>query len=126
MFAGHETTTTFLYWAIYALCIYPDIQERVYEDINSVLFSFSDDDDDIGDTTIIDCIDLIESKMMYCNAFMNEVLRLYPLVGILVRFNRYEENMKGYKIPPKTRFVSRFTFKLNHHNVIQNLRFPAS
>lgn len=41
-------------------------------------------------------------KMEYLNAFLNEVLRLFPPAGMMLRLNRYEETFAGYKIPPKT------------------------
>lgn len=44
-------------------------------------------------------------SMGYLNAFLNEVLRLYPPVGMMMRSNQYEEEFAGYKIPPKTSFV---------------------
>ena len=31
--AGHETTSTLLYWAFYALGKHPDVQEKVLQDI---------------------------------------------------------------------------------------------
>merc|ERR1712217_482448 len=33
MIAGHETTSTWCHWALYALAKYPAIQQRVYEDV---------------------------------------------------------------------------------------------
>ena len=44
-------------------------------------------------------------KMSYFNAFMKEVLRLYPPAGIIIRYNMKEENLKGVKVPAGTKMV---------------------
>merc|ERR1712071_545474 len=44
-------------------------------------------------------------KMSYFNAFMKEVLRLYPPVGMIIRYNLKEENLRGVNVPANTRLV---------------------
>jgi cytochrome P450 len=94
--AGHETTSTWLHWALFALSKFPDIQEKVYQDI----LRHSGGKSDMSQVDM-DCID----QMEYVNAFLNEVLRLYPPVGIFVRVNSHQENLGGYTIPPRTRLI---------------------
>ncbi|KAJ5658370.1 uncharacterized protein N7484_002019 [Penicillium longicatenatum] len=35
--AGHETTATSMTWALYALCLYPDVQQRLREEVREKL-----------------------------------------------------------------------------------------
>ncbi|KAL3858617.1 hypothetical protein ACJMK2_008888 [Sinanodonta woodiana] len=37
MFAGHDTTSSAIYWGIYALGKYPAVQEKVYEEITAIM-----------------------------------------------------------------------------------------
>lgn len=91
--AGHETTSSWIYLALYAMAIHPDVQDRLYEEI----CEHSSADSDIF-------LEQVE-KMEYLNAFMQEVLRMYPPVGMMIRENATTENFAGYQVPPKTRIV---------------------
>jgi len=93
--AGHETTSTWCYWAIFALCKYSDIQEKVYHDI---IMNCSRSE--------IITMSMIEN-MKYVDAFLKEVLRLYPPAGMIVRNTVKEEKIKknGVIIPAKTRIL---------------------
>jgi len=95
LLAGHETTSTWCYWAIFALCKFPDIQEKVFQDV----YKHSPK----GKTSDI-TMQSIE-KMSYFNAFMKEVLRMYPPVGMIIRYSVKDENLKGVTVPGGTRFV---------------------
>ena len=94
--AGHETTSTWLHWALFALSKFPDIQEKVYQDI----LRHSGGKSDMSQVNM-DYID----QMEYLSAFLNEVLRLYPPVGIFTRLNRHQDNLGGYTIPPQTSLI---------------------
>lgn len=96
LLAGHETTATWLYWAVYALAKYPDVQEKLYREILRSIPQTQADEDIT--------VEQVENAE-YLVAFLNEVLRLYPPVGFLERFNRKEENFCGYTIPVGTRLV---------------------
>ena len=92
--AGHETTSTWCYWSMYALAKYPEVQQKVYNDI-------------LTHSTGVDSpltIDQVES-MEYFSAFLNEVLRLYSPVGLIFRFTTCEEHWHGYTIPVRTRII---------------------
>ena len=57
-------------------------------------------------STADDVIGLAEvNNMIYMHAVLQEVLRLYSPVGMLVRFNTYPETFAGYDIPKDTRIV---------------------
>jgi cytochrome P450 len=94
--AGHETTSTWLHWALFALSKFPDIQEKVYQDI----LRHSGGKSDMSQVDL----DSIE-QMEYFTAFLNEVLRMYPPIGLFIRLNRHQENLGGYTIPPQTRLI---------------------
>ena len=95
LMAGHDTTATYCYWAFFALCKNQDIQEKVFQDISK--HAPKEKYTEIS-------IDLIE-KMPYFNAFMKEVLRLYPPAGIIIRYNMKEETLGGVEVPVGTKFT---------------------
>ena len=96
LLAGHETTSTWCYWAFFILCQYPDIQEKVLQDINEHS-ARENNSDDIS-------MQMIE-KMTYFDAFMKEVLRMYPPVGLVLRYNVKEEKLNGVNVPAGTRMI---------------------
>jgi cytochrome P450 len=67
--AGHETTATAMTWAIYMLCLNPDVQTKLRNEIREKLPSLG------RDTEITN--QQIDS-MEYLNAVCNEVLRYFP------------------------------------------------
>ncbi|TCD70443.1 hypothetical protein EIP91_003524 [Steccherinum ochraceum] len=74
LIAGRDTTAGTLTFAVYFLCMYPHILERLRKEIlEAVGPSRRPDYDDIKD-------------MKYLRAFLNEVLRLYPAVPFNVRY----------------------------------------
>lgn len=90
MLAGHDTTSTWCHWALYALGTYPDIQQRVYADV----CKHSTTDSDVDSESV--------EKMTYLDAFLNEVLRLYPPIGMMIRVTTREERWCGYTVPAGT------------------------
>lgn len=96
--AGHETTSTWCYWATYCLCQYPEIQERVFQDIiKHAPIKEGGNDEDID-------IEIVE-KMEYLDSFLKEVLRLYAPAGMILRHNVQEETFGDTVIPADTRIV---------------------
>lgn len=92
--AGHETTSIWIYWCSYMLCKYPDVQQKVYENILTHAPSPSV------------AIKLqMTNEMSYLRAFMKEVLRLYPPVGLTFRHTIQEETFDGIKIPANTKIA---------------------
>eukprot|EP00527_Entomoneis_sp_CCMP2396_P002767 CAMPEP_0198146226 /NCGR_PEP_ID=MMETSP1443-20131203/28234_1 /TAXON_ID=186043 /ORGANISM="Entomoneis sp., Strain CCMP2396" /LENGTH=511 /DNA_ID=CAMNT_0043810113 /DNA_START=156 /DNA_END=1691 /DNA_ORIENTATION=+ len=97
--AGHGTTRTLLYWAIYAMATLPDVQERVYQEISLYAKKKKGDQEPLDLETV--------EEMEYFNAFLNEVQRMYPAIGMLSRKTRFEEKFSGYQIPASTNlFIS--------------------
>ena len=84
IFAGHETTSVWCYWCCFALSKYPDVQQKLYDDIITICperqkegGEGNHDDDPIT-------VEMI-NKIPYLDAFMKEVLRMYPPVGLIFR-----------------------------------------
>ncbi|KFM62443.1 Cytochrome P450 4V2, partial [Stegodyphus mimosarum] len=90
--AGHATTTVTLNWATYLLGLYPEVQEKVFQELNDVF-----GDDMHRDVT---CDDL--KKMKYLDKVLKEAMRLYPAAP-LIAIN-YKENKKigNYVVPKDT------------------------
>jgi len=73
LFAGHETTSTLLTWCVYALLKNDgDWDEKMLNEINEVFGDEEINVDKVKDLKIMD-------------AFINEVSRMYPSIGLLVR-----------------------------------------
>jgi len=97
LLAGHETTSTWCYWAMFAMCKYPDVQEKLYQNVMREAPNSSD-------KSVTISLEQAE-RMEYLSAFLQECLRLFPPVGMTMRLNRYEETFAGYKIPSGTYLV---------------------
>ncbi|XP_042314838.1 cytochrome P450 2J4-like isoform X3 [Sceloporus undulatus] len=93
--AGTETTSSTLQWGLLLMVANPDIQERVYKEMEEVLGSFNS----------ISYQD--RKKLPYTNAVIHEVQRAkYILpVGIPRRCSK-DLNMLGFHIPRKTLVVT--------------------
>jgi cytochrome P450 len=88
-FAGHETTAASMAWAFYLLSQHPEVEERVRDELKTVL-----------NGRIPAFIDL--PKLSYTQRVIQEVLRLYPAAYLFAREAVTEDVIDGYPIPPKT------------------------
>ncbi|KAL3479963.1 cytochrome P450 [Aspergillus californicus] len=93
--AGHETTSTALQWAIYALCKNQDVQTRLREEIRSNLPAISSDNPEPITAAGLD-------SLLYLHAVCNEVLRFHPSVPITFRTNPHDTTLAGIPIPKDT------------------------
>ncbi|KAH7328415.1 cytochrome P450 [Stachybotrys elegans] len=91
--AGHETTASAISWAVYTLCRYPEIQQRLREEIRERLPAI-DDDREVTSSDI--------DTMPYLNAFCNEVLRYWSPVPQTVREASHDTTILGQPIPKGT------------------------
>ncbi|TLS26501.1 hypothetical protein PpBr36_05308 [Pyricularia pennisetigena] len=92
--AGHETTATAMTWAIYMLSRYPEVQDRLREEIRSRLPS-----PESGEGVTSSDID----SMPYLNAVCNEVLRYYGPVPLTIREAARDTSILGNFVPKGTR-----------------------
>ncbi|KKA23820.1 Cytochrome P450 monooxygenase [Rasamsonia emersonii CBS 393.64] len=90
----HETTASALTWACYLLCLHPDIQTRLRQEIHTVIPSANHP---------ITWNDL--ESMPLLNGVCQEVLRLYPTVPATIREAVRDSYVAGKKIPRGTRII---------------------
>lgn len=90
MFAGIETTSNTILWALYMLGKNPEKQEVLYQEITSVLPP--------GELPSAETL----ANMPYVKAWIKETLRLYPVLPTLVRVLQEDQVLMGYHIPAGT------------------------
>ncbi|CAF1359364.1 unnamed protein product [Rotaria sordida] len=86
LMAGYETTSTLLSFFFYVMAIYPDIQEKIYAEIQQQLGS---------DEITYDKI----HQLVYLDMVINETLRMYPPVLRLERIASTSYDLGEYHIP---------------------------
>ncbi|KAG9228083.1 cytochrome P450 monooxygenase-like protein [Amylocarpus encephaloides] len=92
--AGHETTASAMLWAIYLLCLHPEVQMRLRQEIRSGIQSL---DSDVTSQEIDD--------IPYLHAVCNEVLRFFPPVPLTPRITARNTTILGQAIPKGTRVM---------------------
>lgn len=94
--AGHETTASAMTWTFYLLCLHPEVQTRLREEIRANLPS-------IDDTDNVTAADL--DKCPYLHAVCNEVLRVYSPVPVTLREAGRDTSILGQYVPKGTKVV---------------------
>lgn len=94
--AGHETTASAMTWAIYMLSRFPEVQERLRQEVREHLPA-------IDSETDITSLDI--DHMPYLNAVCNEVLRYFPPVPMTIRETAVATDILGHKIPKGVRVI---------------------
>ncbi|XP_053243436.1 cytochrome P450 2J4-like [Podarcis raffonei] len=93
--AGTETTAATLQWGLLLLVSYPDVQDKVYKEMEDVL----------GSSLPICYED--RKKLPYTNAVMHEILRAkYPLLIGIPRRSAKDMEMHGFHIPKRTLVIT--------------------
>jgi cytochrome P450 len=101
MVAGHETGSNGLSWTCYLLAQHPDIEQRLYAEIDEVLGGRVPTVDDLP-------------RLTYTRMVLDESLRFYSPAWQLMRRAVAEDEMGGYRIPANaTIFWS--TYVLHRH-----------
>ncbi|KAJ3648797.1 hypothetical protein Zmor_020573 [Zophobas morio] len=96
MFEGHDTTAAASSFFICVLGVYPDIQEKVYQEVRDI---FQDSDRPV---TFSDTL-----EMKYLERVLLETLRMYPPVPVITRVIREEVKLaSGDYILPKDTTVA--------------------
>lgn len=112
LFQGFETTATAATSICALLAIYPDVQEKVFEEIRSVL---PDQNMDVNAEDLKD--------MPYVDAFIKETLRLFPVVPFLTRILKKDQRLDDTIIPKGTECVMDLW---NMHRNRSNWKFDAT
>ncbi|RDW77310.1 cytochrome P450 monooxygenase-like protein [Coleophoma cylindrospora] len=94
--AGHETTASAMTWAIYMLCLHPEVQTRLRQEIREKLPSI-DEDTDITSHDI--------DHMPYLNAVCNEILRYYAPVPLTIRESAVDTTIADQFVPKGTKIM---------------------
>ncbi|XP_046554341.1 cytochrome P450 3A5-like isoform X2 [Haliotis rubra] len=84
--AGYETTANTLHFVAYSLAMNPDVQQRLTEEVDSVLGDKTPNYDNIG-------------GLKYMDHVIMETLRLYPAVTGATREATETVTIKGYTFP---------------------------
>jgi cytochrome P450 len=87
--AGHETTSTALFWACYIAAKLPDLQARMAEEVRMV---------DLSPGVAAEAL----KRLLYTRAFMDEVLRLYPPAFLIVRVAKEADQILGHTVSAGT------------------------
>ncbi|KAF2762068.1 cytochrome P450 [Pseudovirgaria hyperparasitica] len=85
--AGHETTSSTLSWALYILATHPDIQIRLRNELQPLLHTDS-----------VMTADILDSSS-YLQAFLSELLRLYPAAPLTTRVTLRPTTIANIPIP---------------------------
>jgi len=81
LFAGHDTTSTTLQWALYELHRYPHAAKRLREELDGVFGPETGHDAKAVLDSILTRGEEALSQLTYTSAVIKEVLRLYPPAG---------------------------------------------
>jgi cytochrome P450 len=99
--AGHETTATSLFWACYVASRLPEHQERIAEEAAALDLS-------------ADNAAAALKRLRFTRAFVDETLRLYPPIFLIVREALGPDTIGGKRIAPGT-VVSIAPWVLHRH-----------
>uniref|UniRef100_A0A914Q6S1 Cytochrome P450 n=1 Tax=Panagrolaimus davidi TaxID=227884 RepID=A0A914Q6S1_9BILA len=102
--AGYETTATTLHFIIYVLAQYPDIQDKLRDEVKEIFGDSGKDEIEFEDL----------SKLIYMNAVINETLRIFPPATRLVRLCQKETEIQGIKFAKDSSFTA--PIYAIHHN----------
>jgi len=87
--AGHETTANALTFTLHFLGRYPEIQQKIFNEITEI------------ESHTDNVIEQLQ-KMTYTNAVLNESMRLYPPAWITDRENVEDDSLTEFKIKKNT------------------------
>ncbi|XP_037876492.1 cytochrome P450 4c21 [Bombyx mori] len=103
--AGSDTSSQLTLVVVMVLGSYPEIQDKVYQEVASVC--------GVSDT---DVEKHQHPRLVYTEAVLKETLRLYPTVAVVLRKPENEIKLKNYTIPANSNCVLGI-YGLNRHPV---------
>ncbi|KAK9704406.1 hypothetical protein K7432_010216 [Basidiobolus ranarum] len=87
--AGMDTTASALAFLLYELAKYPEVQEKIAQEIADVLGNGFQDPNELN-------------KLTYTTAVINETMRLHPAVPMVARMVSVATEIAGYELPENT------------------------
>jgi cytochrome P450 len=100
--AGHETSANALAWGFYLLARYPEVQDKLVEEINRELLAGQE----------VEFADL--PRLPYALQVVQEAMRLYPPAWIIDRMATEDDEFQGVPIPKGSVF-SLYVYGVHHH-----------
>ena len=110
-FAGQDTTANAILWTLYHLAKYPDVQNKVRQEI-SRLWTNPSEVSSINAEKI--------EQMQYLNAVIDESMRLYPPVYAAYRDVKEETEMGGYQLKKDTLLILSMYVTHKHPDLWEN------
>ena len=92
LLAGHDPVAKALTWTWYLLSQNPEVEQRLHEEIDTVL---------AGKTPRLPDVD----RLPYTESVFREAMRLYPPVWIIIRQSLRDSEIGGYKTPKGSLFL---------------------
>ncbi|XP_049765138.1 cytochrome P450 4C1-like [Schistocerca cancellata] len=92
MFEGHDTTSVGMAWTLFLLGHHPDVQEKVYAELNDVFGGDARRNPSMQDL----------NNLKYLEMVIKESLRLYPSVPFVGRKVTQDVEVGGYHLPKGT------------------------
>ncbi len=89
IFAGHETSSNALTWALWLLSNHPEIEQKLRAELSTVLEGRTPEFADI-------------QKLTYTKMVLDEAMRLYPPAWSIARQALEDDVLSGYHIPKGT------------------------
>jgi cytochrome P450 len=101
LIGGYETTSNSVAWLMYAVGQHPEVQERLHAEVDTILNGRVPTFDDV-------------LKLKYTRMIVDETLRLYTPAWQTMRSSIEEDEIGGYRIPPRSNLYFNF-FALHRH-----------
>ncbi len=120
LIAGHETTANALTWTFYLLAQHPEIEQRVFEEIDSILRiqtqqkTTSENSTRKSNRLYRNVTSSDVPKLKYVEKVFREAMRLYPPVWTIGRIVEEEYKIGDYTIPKESAlFMSQYVMHRN-------------
>lgn len=110
LIAGNETTALAVSFVILILAMYPDVQERVYDELHTV---YTSQDEETTNEHF--------QKLTYLDRVIKETLRLYPVGPFMIRKAMADIQLSKCTVP-KNCYITLSLFNL-HRVRISNRKF---
>ncbi len=95
LFAGHETSSTMMTWALYELTQNPDCLEKALSEARSLL----------GEDGQLPSFEICKNEFNYIVNCEKEALRKYSIVPVVTRVVASDDKIGDYDVPAGTRIV---------------------